>query len=74
MKTKLTITVDRDLLPRAKRAARARGVSLSHLVESALREVSEDGRPGFAARWRGTFQPARRSDERYRALARKHRL
>ena len=29
MKTKLTVTIDRDLLPQAKRYARAHGVSLS---------------------------------------------
>lgn len=74
MKTKLTITVDRDLLPRAKRAARARGVSLSHLVETALREASDQGRPAFSERWRGALRPAERAEERYRELARKHRL
>lgn len=74
MKTKLTITVDRDLLPRAKRAARARGVSLSSLVESALRDASEAARPSFSTRWRGMFRPAARTGARYRALARKHGL
>ena len=37
---KLTITVDAELLPLAKRYARSRGVSLSSLIEQSLREVA----------------------------------
>ena len=40
MKQKLTITVDAELLPLAKRYARSRGVSLSSLIEQSLREVA----------------------------------
>jgi len=72
MKTKLTVTVDRDLLPRAKRFARSRGVSLSQLIENALRVASTgDGEP-FSQRWRGKLRPANRGDARYRALAKKY--
>lgn len=38
MKTKLTVTVDRDLIPVAKQMAREGGVSLSSIIEGALRE------------------------------------
>lgn len=73
MKTKLTLTVDRDLLPKAKRYARRRGVSLSELVESAMRQLTdEQGEATFAQRWRGKFVAVRRTDERYRALAKKY--
>ena len=72
-KTRLTITVDSDLLPRAKQYAHARGVSLSSLVEAALREVAEADTSSFASRWRGQFKPAERDDTRYRALAEKYR-
>lgn len=41
MKTKLTITVDRDLVPGAKQMARERGVSLSSIIEGALRELTD---------------------------------
>ena len=72
MKTKLTVTIDRDLLPRAKRYARAHGISLSELIEARLREVSGDlDAPTFATRWRGAFAPAEGADPRYTALARK---
>ena len=72
MKQKLTITVDGDLLPIAKRYARSRGVSLSSLIEQSLREVAGEPTPSFASRWRGRFRPAERDDPRYDALAKKY--
>ncbi len=73
MKTKLTVTIDRDLLPRAKRYARSRGVSLSEIIEGSLRRLdSGDETPSFATRWRGQFVPAERADARFTALARKY--
>lgn len=73
MKTKLTVTIDRDLLPRAKRYARTRGISLSQLIEASLRQVSgDDVTPTFSSRWRGKFAARVDDDERYRALARKY--
>ena len=72
MKTKLTITIDTEILPLAKRYARARGVSLSSLVEQSLRNVTEKEATSFTQRWRGRLQAARRDDPRYDALARKY--
>ena len=73
MKQKLTITVDSDLLPVAKRYARSRGVSLSSLVEQSLREMAGEDGPSFTARWRGKFRAAdREGHPRYDALAKKY--
>ena len=72
MKRKLTITVDGELLPRAKQYARARGVSLSSLIEASLRELAGEDTPSFTSRWRGRFVAAGRHDGRYEALARKY--
>jgi hypothetical protein len=72
VKTKLTVTIDQDLLPRAKQFAQQKGVSLSSLIEDSLRQMSEQPDSSFAARWRGRFRPARRDEERYRQLARKY--
>ena len=73
MKQKLTITVDAELLPIAKRYARSRGVSLSSLIEQSLREVTGGNVQSFASRWRGKFRAAEREgDPRYDALARKY--
>lgn len=74
MKTKLTITVDVDVLPKAKRYARARGVSLSSLINSALEEMTAGERPSFVDRWRGAFEARAgdADDPRHRALAEKY--
>lgn len=72
MKKKLTITIDAELLPKAKRYARSRGVSLSSVIEGSLRELTEDLGPPFVERWRGRFEPASRDDDRFRALAKKY--
>lgn len=71
-KSKLTVTIDRELIPRAKRYARSLGVSLSSLIEDALREMSSDVKAPFSERWGGAFVPADRDDERYRRLAKKY--
>lgn len=73
MKQKLTITVDAELVPQAKRYARSRGVSLSSLIEQHLREVVADQVSSFASRWRGQFRMAeQKGDPRYQALAEKY--
>ena len=73
MKQKLTITVDAELLPIAKRYARSRGVSLSSLIEQSLREVAGEDASSFASRWKGKFRAAGRDDDpRYDALAKKY--
>src|SRR5207249_1190986 len=40
VKRKLTVTIDKEIVPRAKRYARQRGVSLSQLIERALVSLS----------------------------------
>ena len=72
MKTKLTVTIDEELLPKAKDYARSRGVSLSQLIEGALRELSQSARPSFSERWRGRLRASKRRGERYRHLAGKY--
>ena len=72
VKTKLTVTIDEELLPKAKDYARSRGVSLSQLIERALREMSRSARPSFSERWRRRLRPSKRRDERYRHLAEKY--
>ena len=72
MKQKLTVTIDSQLVPVAKRFARSRGESLSSLIERSLREVVDDESTSFASRWRGQFRASERDDARYAALARKY--
>ena len=73
MKQKLTITLDADLLPLARQYAETKGISLSALIEHALRELTSEETPTFAAKWRGKFQKSEReNDDRYDFLANKY--
>ena len=73
MKTKLTVTIERDLVPRAKRYAKRRGVSLSSLIEAALDEMTRsEETASFVDRWRGSMKRSERADERYRQLRDKY--
>jgi len=72
VKTKLTITIDEDLIPVAKEHARSQRKSLSRVIESALRSLTAVESGSFAQRWRGRFRPAKRKDDRYKALAKKY--
>jgi hypothetical protein len=72
MKTKLTLTIDEDLIPRAKRYAEARRDSLSGLVEKALQDLTQTRETPFSKRWRGKFKASRRMSTRYKALSRRY--
>jgi len=72
MKATLTVTVDEELIPKAEQYARERGLSLSELVETSLRNATEKPGGTFSERWRGRFQSADRDDDRYRALAKRY--
>jgi hypothetical protein len=53
MKTKLTLSVDREAIAEAKKFARRNGTSLSELVEDQFRKLGEQS---FAQRWYGQFE------------------
>ena len=73
MKKKLTITIDPELIPVAKRYARSRGMSLSALIEKYLAETTGREEESFASRWRGKFRPAEKhGDPRYEFLKKKY--
>lgn len=72
MKTKLTVTIDKDLIPIAKAHARSQRMSLSGVIESALRSLASGDKHSFAQRWRGRLRAADRKDERYAMLAKKY--
>ena len=71
-KAKLTVTIDEELIPKAKEQARSQGVSLSDFIERALRGLILEKRRPFSARWRGRFKAARRKDDRYEALTERY--
>jgi hypothetical protein len=71
MKTKLTLTVDCDVVAKAKKFARRNGTSLSELVENQFRRL---GQESFAKRWYGKFKVPvpEPGDERMKYLLRKY--
>lgn len=72
MKTKLTLSIETDLIPKAKAQARRRGVSLSAIVEQSLRDLTSDTTPSIVDRWAGRFTLAERNDSRYDTLVGKY--
>jgi hypothetical protein len=72
MKTKLTLTIDQEILPWAKKYARSRNISLSQLVETRLSELIQPEPVSFSDKWRGRFSPANKKTERYKLLAKKY--
>jgi len=76
MKTKLTLTIEREAVAKAKRLARQRGVSVSALFEQWSRTVAEteEGRPPLGARLRGRWKAAGNAmgDSRFDYLLEKH--
>jgi len=72
MKAKLTVTIDEELVPKAKQFARAQGLSLSQLIETTLRDLSNETGPSFATRWRGQFRASGKKEVRYQQLAKKY--
>jgi hypothetical protein len=72
MKTKLTLTIEETLIPKAKRYAEAQNDSLSGLVEKALRDLTQSKEIPFSKRWSGKFKTSRRASTRYKALSRRY--
>ncbi len=72
MKTKLTVTIDPDLLPLAKLYAKSQGKSLSSLIEDTLRELSASGGKSFSEQWTGTLRQAKQGDARFESLSKKY--
>lgn len=74
MKSKLNLTIDKDLIPLSKTFARKKGKSVSELVESLLREVITRESPSFAEKWRGRFQVVTKDDPRFEHLKERYEL
>ncbi len=71
MKEKLTLTIERDVIVRAKAFAKREQTSLSQLVE---RQFSQLGDRSFTEKWLGKFKepPADPSDPRLTYLRKKY--
>ncbi len=74
MKTKLNLTIDKDLVPKSKAYARLKGKSVSQLVEDLLRMATSNKDESFVKRWRGKFIISDNTDPRYQILKRRYQL
>ena len=74
-RTKLTLSVDEEVVRRAKRFSRRHDTSLSRLVTDFLSRLvdSEGKRTPVVSRLRGILPPGTDLDEYRRHLQRKHR-
>jgi hypothetical protein len=77
-KTKLTLTVDHEVIERAKHFAEQHATSISSLVEEYLRRISTEstrrvgGLPPLVARLRGLGRPSGGREEYRRHLEEKY--
>jgi len=54
MKTKLTLTIEMNIIPQIKNLAAARGVSVSQLVEEGMKNLLLEKKTlAFGAKWKG---------------------
>ncbi len=76
MKTKISLTIDKDLLPKSKEYAKKSGISLSQLVEALLRNVIEKDGEGstFSERWRGKLSLQEKDEVRSKKLRNRYEL
>ena len=73
MKTKLTLTIEKSLIPVVKRIAKTEGSSVSRVVENKLTEYVKNKRGSFASKWKGQFKEAnKKNNPRYEYLAKKY--
>ncbi|VGO22976.1 DUF6364 family protein [Pontiella sulfatireligans] len=72
MKTKLTVTMDDALIPKAKRYAQQHDRSLSSLIEESLRKLTSGQPESFSSQWKGKIEVAEKKDARFQQLAKKY--
>ncbi|MCB1237394.1 MAG: hypothetical protein KDM91_20180 [Verrucomicrobiae bacterium] len=72
MKTKLTLTVEKELIQQAKKIADAQETSVSSLVEGFLSGLILKRQQSFSQKWRGEFKQAPQGNGRSSLLASRH--
>ena len=68
MKSRLTLTIEKELVSFTKKYARSKGMSVSQLVEQLLRGVAENGDPSFSSCRRGKFLGVEDGNQRMNKL------
>ncbi|RMF60244.1 MAG: hypothetical protein D6748_04590 [Calditrichaeota bacterium] len=74
MKTRINLTIDKEIVPLAKRYARKMGKSVSELVELLLREHIQMEEPTFSQKWLGKFTVEVKNERRFEKLSQRYQL
>ncbi len=74
MKTKINLTLDKEIISLAERYARKKRQSVSQLIESLLWEQIRSEQPSFSEKWLGHFRIVEKRDARYEKLAKRYQL
>ena len=78
MKTRMTLTIEPEISHRAKAVARAKGTSLSGLVEKLLAKeagvVASKKKCSFAKKWAGRLQITSKNEARFDSLKDRYSL
>ena len=74
MKTKLTVTVDEELIPKVKRYAKEHHRSLSSLIEESLQNLTKKPETSFSEQWGGKLKVHPKDEVRFQQLAKKYNL
>lgn len=68
MKTKLNLTIEKNLVKYSKEHARSKGISVSRLIENLLNENVKKNSLSFTEKWQGKFKISSGKDARYKKL------
>ena len=72
MKSKLTLSINREIIGKAKNFVRRRGTSISALVERILAQTIDEKKDSFVTRWTGKFELAENDEKRYQKLKQRY--
>ena len=68
MKTKLNLTIEKELVRNSKEYARKKGISVSKLIETLLKENINESDTSFVKKWQGKFKIDSKEEDRYKKL------
>jgi len=72
MKNKLTIAIEKELIPKAKTYARLHGTSLSGIIEDTFRKLPDAKTVSFSGTWKGRFTAVPKKGQRFKKLSEKY--
>ena len=73
MKQKINLTLDEELVVKTKKFVRNKGISVSHLVESLLKQAIKENKTSFSKKWQGKLNITSQKDTpRYKKLSERY--